>query len=30
MRGQAEFGWDDKGGSPDAHKANGHVNGNGK
>src|SRR5690242_2017705 len=30
MRGQAEFGWDDKGGSPDAHKANGHTNGNGK
>ncbi|HEX5953183.1 MAG TPA: polymer-forming cytoskeletal protein [Rhodanobacteraceae bacterium] len=32
MRGQAEFGWDDKGGSPDAHKSNGngHVNGNGK
>lgn len=30
MRGQAEFGWDDKGGSADAHKANGHTNGNGK
>jgi cytoskeletal protein CcmA (bactofilin family) len=30
MRGQAEFGWDDKGGSSDAPKTNGHTNGNGK
>jgi cytoskeletal protein CcmA (bactofilin family) len=30
MRGQAEFGWDDKGGSADVHKGNGHSNGNGQ
>ena len=30
MRGQAEFGWDDKAGATDIHKTNGHANGNGK